>query len=161
MDTIFNKIVAFSFCLLVLAGCFSKKYDYAYEGIINNATGDTLKIVLSTKITDISRLDSFHTYTLLPNDTLWYDKNNYSRGYEIPEGMEPAQAWINLCGWDTVLVFRNDTLKALWSLPVFSGPCTENSFFNTQSWRTWLKDEFGNGWMMFTIHPSDLTLNGD
>ncbi|MFA6483656.1 MAG: hypothetical protein WCW62_13835, partial [Bacteroidales bacterium] len=81
-------------------------------------------------------------------------------GYEIPEGVEPVQAWINLCDWDTVLVFRNDTLKALWSLPVFSGPCTENNFFNSQSWRTWLTDEYGNGWMMFTIYPSDLTLNG-
>jgi hypothetical protein len=160
MQSIVNKIVTILFCSLVLVGCWSKKFDYAYDGIINNATGDTLKIVLGTKNTDINRLDSFHTYKLLPTDTLWYDKNNFHQGYEIPEGTSPAQAWINLCGWDTVLVFRHDTLKALWSLPVFSGPCTENSFFNTQSWRTWLIDEYGDGWIMFTIHPSDLTLNG-
>ena len=160
MHTIINKIVAFSFCLLVLVGCFSKKYDYAYEGIIHNATGDTIKIVLGTKNTDISQFGKIHTYTLLPNDTLWYYKDNHTQGYEIPEGIEPVQAWINLCGWDSVMVFRNDTLKALWSLPEFSGPCTENSFFNTQSWRTWLFDEYGNGWMMFTIYPSDLKLSG-
>ncbi|MFA6126166.1 MAG: hypothetical protein WC699_02580 [Bacteroidales bacterium] len=160
MKTTSIKTIALICLVTVLSGCWSKKYDYAYNGIINNATGDTLKMVFGKKINNISQFGKFNTYTLFPNDTLWYDKNDYFQGYEIPEGMEPVQAWINLCDWDTVLVFRNDTLKALWSLPVFSGPCTENNFFNSQSWRTWLIDEYGNGWMMFTIHPSDLTLNG-
>jgi len=128
--------------------------------LINNNTNDTLKMVIGVMNTNINHYDPTLTYTLFPKDTLGYNDGHHINGIQIMEGMDPALAWLKGADWDTVLVFRHDTLKALWSFPVFTGPCIEHSFFNSQSWRTWLKDEFNNGYVMFTVYPSDLTLNG-
>jgi hypothetical protein len=69
MNSIFNRTIALSFCILALAGCWSKNYDYGYGTSINNATNDTLTMVIGLKQTTTS-VNPYRVLTLYPSDTL-------------------------------------------------------------------------------------------
>ena len=156
MKTIIQLIVAVT-VLLVLPGCPEKGYDYSYSSILVNSTRDTLKVLVGAKNSNIKNFQ-WRNILLMPFDTLNNKNSTLLGNISIDEGMNLMQEYFNNYPLDTVQVFRHDTLKAQWVFPAFSGPCTEHSFFNYNSWRVWLVDSY-EGKFMFTIYPSDLTLN--
>jgi hypothetical protein len=140
-------------------GCLSRNYDYNFELLIGNATSDTLTLLIGMKKLNTIQ-EPYANMLLLPHDTI--DPYKSTLGFFGTDAGEDDIKFLFLTGWknfDTVLIFRRDTLKSLWSFPSFSGPCTEHSFFNYNSWKTWLTYP-DHGKMMFTVYPSDLTLNG-
>jgi hypothetical protein len=138
-------------------GCLSRNYDYNFELLIANASPDTLELLIGMKtLNTISQ--PYANMVLLPNDTI--DPYKSTLGTFGTDYKEDNIKFLFLTDWknfDTVLIFRRDTLKGLWSFPSFSGPCNEHSFFNYNSWKTWLTED-DRGKMMFTIYPSDLKL---
>ena len=157
MKTIIHLIAIVIF-VLVLSGCPEKGYDYTYDTLIENKTNDTLTFIIGKENNNISQI--FNQFTLLPLDTLNGWENRFG-AMSFNNGTDPVQFFferIKPYPFDTVLIYRHDTLKTIWSFPNFRGPCTEHSFFNYNSWKTWITDS-ETGKIMFTIYPSDLTLN--
>jgi len=145
--------------LFVFAGCWEKKYDYTYETFLVNSTKDTLNVIIGVKNTNIST-EYFRNLTIPPNDTLDGNENGFG-GKSINEDMELMKTWfVSWHNLDTIQIFRNDTLKCIWTAPSSSKPESIHDFFNYNSWKTWIIDK-PYGVMMFTIYPEDLKLNND
>lgn len=153
------RIIEFVLLGLVLSGCPEKGYDYGYSSMIVNATGDSLMVLVGVKNSNITN-NPWRRILFKPFDTLSNKNPGSLGGMSINEGMNLMEAYFNEYPLDTVQVFRHDTLKAQWVFPAFSGPCIEHSFFNYNSWKVWLTNNNNyEGKFMFTIYPSDLTLN--
>ena len=139
-------------------GCPERELDYYYEVLIENGTNDTISFVYGTDNlpTNFQLKDK---YICLPYSILDGDHNGfYSIGFNGDK--EPVSFFFSefIHPLDTFLVFRHDTLKARWVYPAYSGPSSVHSFFNYNSWKSWLTYA-KHGKIMFTIYPSDLTLN--
>ena len=141
----------------IFFGCPERELDYYYEVLIENGTDDTLTFMYGTDNLPTASLN--YKIICLPKTILNGEKNGFhSIGFNGSK--EPVSYFFSEFPHplDTVLVFRHDTLKARLVYPAFSGPSTLHSFFNYNSWKSWLAYE-KHGKIMFTIYPSDLTLN--
>ena len=146
------------YLLVLVTGCFQKKYDYRYFIRVKNNTKDTLRILMGAdKLTTVAH--PIYRLLIEPNDSITeYDNILYS--FKVNEGLKPVKYHLST-DWnfmDTVLVYRNDTLKCEWVAPAYDGELDDHNFFNYNAWKTWLiNDE--EGVIMFTIYPEDLKLN--
>lgn len=128
--------------------------DYNYETQLENSTGDSLLVCFHHKNTN----EIFKKIEIYPYDTIYGEESRFG-WIKTNEGMDVVKLWFNT--WDvidTVLIYRNDTLKCIWTAPASGKPDSVHDFFNYNSWKTWLIDK-RNGVMMFTIKPEDLKLN--
>ena len=149
------KIIACCFLIAFLNSCFlfqwEKEDDYWYAIGILNKTNDTLSILLGYKHTVFDK-NSIYPDTIPPFDTLYFGGMGIDEGLRIERELlyeEPT--------WDTVHVYRHDTLKAAWFGPGREMPDSTHNFFNYNSWESWLIDD-NEGIVMFTIYPEDLVL---
>jgi len=152
------KSTFFILFLLILNSCWEKKYDYVYDIWLENATNDTITVLIGMEKLNIDS-SPYRTLTFNPYDTLNGNKSALG-GLKVNEEINVVQyrfqkGWENI---DTVLVYRNDTLKCIWTAPASSKPDSVHDFFNYNSWKTWMIDK-RNGVMMFTVYPDDLKLN--
>jgi hypothetical protein len=151
-----NSLLLIIFLSILNTGCLDKKYDYGYSIWIKNETSDTLYIQIG--LTTINTQRTSHQFAILPNDTI-DGVESLLGGMKIKEGMDPAEYFFNETPQkDTVLIYKKNVLKALWTYPARSKPESDHDFFNYNSWDTWLYDK-NNGVMMFSIYESDLKLN--
>ena len=146
-----------SLIALILCGCPEREYDYYYEVLIENTTNDTLLFMDGTD--NLPSKIPFHKFIILPKEIANGEKSRYF-SFAFNGSEEPVPFFFSQFSHplDTVLVFRRDTLKARWVYPAYSGPSSEHSFFNYNSWKSWIAYE-KHGKIMFTIYPSDLILN--
>jgi len=147
------------FVSLFSLGCFQKRYDYKYYINIENNTNDTL--VFFRDHVRFNQSDSFmldNIFTVLPSDTLYHYDSRFGI-IQINEKTNPVVHFFSEQDiWDTIQIFRNDTLKCEWVAPAYDGELDDHNFFNYNAWKTWLiNDE--EGVIMFTIYPEDLKLN--
>lgn len=157
MTNTFLKISLGILLCSIFYGCPEKAHDHDYEVLIENVTSDTLLFMYGTDNLSTTLLNN--KYICLPNSILIGEKNGFGWiGFDGDK--DPVKYFFTIFPHplDTSLVFRHDTLKARWVYPAYSGPSSEHSFFNYNSWKSWLTDD-RNGKIMFTIYPSDLVLN--
>ncbi len=157
--------VLFVFGILLLnIRCGSKIYDYEYVVWIENNTNDTLHFKCGTENTNLlAREHSFRDFILLPNDTLLQGDNGFY-GFGVMDGIAPVPFFFDQheVSLDTVHIYRNDTLKVVWSyLDKFDNEVETHNFFNYASWKTWRiglsgDPETTSGVIMFTIEKNDL-----
>jgi hypothetical protein len=153
--SLLSKFILF-FVLYLFSGCLTEKYDYGYTIWIKNETNDTLHMQIG--FTSINTINTNNQFTIFPNDTI-DGVESMLGGIKIKEGMDPAEYFLNEKPlFDSVLVYKKDVLKAAWYYPARRMPVSEHSFFNYNSWDTWLYDK-NYGVMMFSIYESDLKLN--
>lgn len=150
-------------CLVILMctifyGCPEKAPDYSYEVLIENGTNDTISFVYGTDNSPIDLLLK-DKHICLPKTILRGSQNGFY-SFEFNGDFDPVSYFFSqfIHPLDTFLVFRHDTLKVRWVYPAYSGPSNVHSFFNFNSWESWLDYE-KHGNIKFTIYPSDLTLN--
>lgn len=160
MHTGINNILILAIVfILFFSSCLKKKYDFDYEPLVENKTSDTLEVIVRARTTYYI-VNPFCKFTIHPFDTIHALESGLSE-IVVNEGTDPVVHFFEQRGSipiDTVLIYRHDTLKTIWAYPNFRGPCSEHSFFNYNSWKSWLIDG-SNGRILFTIYPSDLTLN--
>lgn len=153
LKSLFLILISFAFY-----GCPEKGIQYKFDVLIYNATTDTLTFRCSTNNLAI-RSAYYDNFVLHPYDTVYGEKSAFGPVAFINEPPNMVQSFFQQ--WpaplDTVIILRHDTLVALWKYPNFSGPCTEHSFFNYNSWKSW-KVNSEEGRIMFTIYREDLIL---
>jgi len=146
--------------LFFLSSCWEKNYDYAYDIKIENATPDTLRLLIG-QVNSTTITEPLYSIDLLPYETQNGNKSGLY-GMKANEGINPIQLRFSN-GWkgiDTVLVFHKDTLMCIWTAPAYGGSDSIHNFFNYNSWSYWIEKD-PDGVMMFTIYPEDLKLNNE
>lgn len=150
-----NKIILSLVILIGLTGCPKNDFDYVYNIGIENSTSDSLKIVIGNINSNIS-ISGYASddYILNPMDTAFFLGT-----LTINEGQNASHyVLIDNYQWDTVHVYRNDSLKAAWFFPAKEETEDIHDFFNFNSWKNWLNNS-REGIVMFTIYESDLKRN--
>ena len=137
-----------------LTACFQKKYDYEYTTYLVNSTSEQISLKIYIKGNTYRDID------ISMNDTLDGGESRLG-GFGLNSEIDNPTKYFftkSEVPFDSVQIFRNDTLKCEWVAPAYEGEVNDNNFFNINAWKQWLIDD-EQGVIMFTIYPEDLKLN--